>query len=63
MITKEKAEIIGQEYLTHRGEEKITLVTINDKIYKWVAIYESETSRFRVDISKSDGRVLKLEKE
>jgi len=61
LTTLEEAIEITTKYLEKKGFPNCEIIDVKDKIYKWHLEAKSSRARFVIEISKSDGTVLKFE--
>ncbi|MFX1340410.1 MAG: hypothetical protein ACFFDK_17510 [Promethearchaeota archaeon] len=61
MTTLEEAREITIKYLEKRGIPSCEISDIKDKIFKWRIEAKRSTTRFVIELSKSDGMILKFE--
>jgi len=61
MLTSEQGIEIAKDYLNKKGFPDCEIVDVKDKIYKWTIETKSSSTTFIIELSKSDGRVLKFE--
>ena len=62
MTTSEKATEIAMKYLESNGFQNCKVNNIKDVVYKWQVEAENPTGKFNIEISKSEGVVIKFEK-
>lgn len=60
MSTPEKAKKIAEEYLEKNGHENFALKDTQDKIAKWVLVFENPENEFEVEVSKSGATVIQF---
>jgi len=61
MLTSEQVIEIAKVYLNKKGFIDCEVIDVKDKIYKWSIEAKSSSARFVIELSKSDGMVLKFE--
>lgn len=61
LTTLEEAIEITTKFLEKRGFPNSEIIDVKDKIYKWHLEAKSSETKFAIELSKSDGMVLKFE--